>query len=337
MGLFWRHSTANDDISLLHPVDSPHAKYAPAVKDSRGHFHDPDYRPFSPPPPHWHALSSASLPTDNADDNDDDNDDRRLSDGYAYSTVWAHRRVSHHHHRRDTSYYSPSALADYSPPTSYSSAATVLTQEPLHEKSWASVLKRRRKEKGEQQTCDEDPVSSFLPTLPQPKQEEYVPTCGEVFQRRWQTLCLAFNLSVFRAQRRVKHRVHSFMASHWTRLSHLLFYHIASSRDFSSPCLHVIQHQHLLFLSMQCPRLSKTSRYPFFSFSQCILHVLTVLPSRHLLSVFFSHSLLDVCGRALNSPGSTFFLVVAASRLPIIMHIATLYDAFTISCLSQTH
>lgn len=264
MGLLWRRTAANDDISrLLHPPYSPLAKYAPAVRDSRGHFHDPDYRPFSPPPPHWHPLSPASLAGDNDNDDDDgdDDDDRRLSDGYAYSSVWAHRRVSHH--RRDISYYSPSSLPDYSPPTSYSSAATVLNHDPLPEKSWTGVLKRRRRDKCDQQTGDEDPVSSF-PTFPQPRQEEHVPTCGEVFQRRWQTLCLAFNLTIFRAQRRVKHRVHSFMASHWTRLSSLLFYHITSSRDPSSSCFHVIRHQHILFLSMQRPQLPRHRDTPFF-------------------------------------------------------------------------
>ncbi|KAJ3560754.1 hypothetical protein NP233_g10628 [Leucocoprinus birnbaumii] len=198
--------------------------------------------------------------TNDDEDDDDACDERRLSDGYAYSSRYAHRRSSGQY-RRDLRYntyahsyahsytpssyatysYTPSTLAELSPPTSYDSEATILNEEPfVGEKdkqscSWTGVLRRRRKDKGkekekEEVTREEDEEEHYSPsTSPIPaavsqstpapearvlKQDEYVPTCGEVFQRHWQTLCLAFNLSVFRVQRRMKHRVHSLMSMH---------------------------------------------------------------------------------------------------------------------------
>lgn len=185
---------------------------------------------------------------DNANDEDEEDDacdERRLSDGYAYSSRYAHRHSSGHY-RRDNRYpyayayassytpsyttysYTPSTLAEYSPPTSYESEVTVLNEEDeffgeKEKQGWAGVLKRKRKDKGKEKEkeetrqdndfeCTSSPIVTATPTVA--KKEEYVPTCGEVFQRHWQTLCLAFNLSVFRAQRRIKHRVHSLVSTH---------------------------------------------------------------------------------------------------------------------------
>ncbi len=183
---------------------------------------------------------------DNTNDEDEDEDacdERRLSDGYAYSSRYAHRRSSGQY-RRDNRYsyphsytqtytcysHTPSTLAEYSSsPTSCDSEATVFSEEPFGDKEkqgWSGVLRRKRKDKGKEkekeETRDEDEYpEQCTPTLiplapmsdPVVNKEEYVPTCNEIFQRHWQTLCLAFNLSVFRAQRRMKHRVHSLMST----------------------------------------------------------------------------------------------------------------------------
>lgn len=263
-----RRNAPNDDVSrLLDPTYATTSRYTPIVKDSHGDFHDPDYRPFnpiSPPPrsvsprrissprPYWETISMTDDDQNDDEEEDDACDERRFSDGYAYSSRYAHRRSSGQY-RRDSRYpyahsyahsytpsyatfsYTHSTLAEYSPPTSYDSEVTVLDEEPFGEKEkqkWSGKLMRRRKDKGkekekEEMTREEDEdeyttlsVASPIPTpalVPEPrvvKQDEYVPTCGEVFQRHWQTLCLSFNLSVFRAQRRMKHRVHSLMSTH---------------------------------------------------------------------------------------------------------------------------
>ncbi|KAF9447425.1 hypothetical protein P691DRAFT_776145 [Macrolepiota fuliginosa MF-IS2] len=266
-----RRNALNDDVSrLLDPQYSPSNKYPSLVKDIHGDFHDPDYRPFTPispprshsprrvssPRPYWETLSITDDDHTNDDDDDDDAcDERRLSDGYAYSSRYAHRSSSGHY-RRDNRYsysyahpypssytpsyasysYSPSTLAESSSPTSWDSEATVLSEESFNEKEkhgWSGVLKRKRKDKGKERELDETreddehvepiPEATSSPTpefAPEPQldvvahKEEYVPTCGDVFQRHWQTFCLAFNLSVFRAQRRMKHRVHSLLSTH---------------------------------------------------------------------------------------------------------------------------
>ncbi|XP_006457767.1 hypothetical protein AGABI2DRAFT_176372 [Agaricus bisporus var. bisporus H97] len=257
-----RRNAANDDVSrLLDPQYSPSRASKPIVKDTNGDFHDPDYRPFtpiSPPPrstsprrhslprPYWETISMAE--DDHADEDDDEDacDERRLSDGYAYSSMYAHRRSSGQY-RRDNRYpyaspssytpayssfsCSPSSVVDYSPPNSYESRASSPLYEDdsenLNEKQgWAAVLRRRRKDKGrnkEMEDFDEDnqadvsppPRETTLATISETvaKRDEYVPTCGDVFQRHWQTFCLAFNLSIFRAQRRLKHQIIALMAT----------------------------------------------------------------------------------------------------------------------------
>ncbi|KXN91460.1 hypothetical protein AN958_00722 [Leucoagaricus sp. SymC.cos] len=254
-----RRNALHDDVSRL--LDSSYNtlnRYSAVVKDSHGDFHDPDYRPFIPitpprsvsprrvssPRPYWETISMTEDDQTNDDEDDEDAcDERRLSDGYAYSSRYAYRRSSGQY-RRDTRYsyphsyahsytpsyttysYTPSTLAECSPPTSYDSEATFLDEEPFGEKEkqgWTGVLRRKRKERGkEKEEVREEDEPECTPSSPVPSsvyppvatKEEYVPTCGEVFQRHWQTLCLAFNLSVFRAQRRMKHRVHSLMSTH---------------------------------------------------------------------------------------------------------------------------
>lgn len=265
-----RRNAFNDDLSrLLDPQYSPSNKYPTIIKDIHGDFHDPDYRPFTPispprshsprrissPRPYWETISMTDDDHTNDDEDDDACDERRLSDGYAYSSRYAHRRSSGQY-RRDNRYSyahsyahsytpsynpsyttyscSPSTLAESSSPMSYDFEATVLNEEPFNEKEkqgWSGVLRRKRKDKGKERELDQaheddehvdsiSPATSSPTTAPAPvpdpvvTKEEYVPTCGEVFQRHWQTFCLAFNLSIFRAQRRMKHRVHSLMCTH---------------------------------------------------------------------------------------------------------------------------
>ncbi|KAF5358300.1 hypothetical protein D9756_001217 [Leucocoprinus leucothites] len=205
-------------------------------------------RRVSSPRPYWETISMTDDDNTNDDEDEDDAcDERRLSDGYAYSSRYAHRRSSGQYRRESrytyahsytpsyTTYsYTPSTLVGLSPPTSYESEVTVLDEEPFGEKdkqscTWTGVLKRRRKDKGKEREKEEvtrEDEYEYTPSTPSSipasthmlehvaTKEEYVPTCGEVFQRHWQTLCLAFNLSVFRAQRRMKHRVHSLMSTH---------------------------------------------------------------------------------------------------------------------------
>jgi hypothetical protein len=255
-----RRNAVHDDLSrLLDPQYSPSRTSNPILKDTNGDFHDPDYRPFIPispprpvsprrhtqPRPYWETISMTD--DDHRDDDDDDDacDERRLSDGYAYSSMYAHRRSSGQY-RRDSRYSyaspssytpayssfsrSPSSVVDYSPPSSYESRASSSLYEDdaenLNEKQgWAAVLRLKRKDKArnkEMEDFDEDDQMDVSParepalaTISEAvvKKDEYVPTCGDIFQRQWQTLCLAFNLSVFRAQRRLKHHIIALMAT----------------------------------------------------------------------------------------------------------------------------
>ncbi|KAF8147583.1 hypothetical protein B0H34DRAFT_672677 [Crassisporium funariophilum] len=143
-------------------------------------------------------------------------------------------------------YYSPTTTAS-TLPTSYESENTVFSHcsDLSDEKDAKKTKKRRRLSKGdkekekmqqkEKEALDTSFRSSFEYSrdLPPTEEEEggavveadadaereessrgndeYVPTCTEALQRQWQALSLRFRFGVFRAQRRMKRRVHSML------------------------------------------------------------------------------------------------------------------------------
>lgn len=145
-------------------------------------------------------------------------------------------------------YYSPSCTIS-TLPTSYESDKTVLSRcsdtdekktkkkrrlskgdkekEKEHEVSWSGSLpavetyyrgsldRARDLPPTQEEEAEEVPLgsppTSTMGAIIRSREFEYVPTCTQSLRRQWQALALRFRFSVFRAQRQVMRRVHSFL------------------------------------------------------------------------------------------------------------------------------
>jgi len=127
-------------------------------------------------------------------------------------------------------YATYSTYSDISPPTSYDSDDILSTSfssytSPFEEKEKRPSrlsTKRNRCSSKEELLDTPTPVNrSLLPTTEEEEDApeavvkddsgEWVPTCTQSLQRQWQALSLAFQFGVFRAQRRMRQRVHSLL------------------------------------------------------------------------------------------------------------------------------
>lgn len=244
-----KRATAEDISRLLDPSYSStqQTRSVSVYVDGHGDLHDPDYRHFPAIVPPRSAkrhsagayYSSTNYPLwdEHAVDDEEIDDDSGLYNHHSpiprrssSTTVSRNNFAASSSRTSSPPSYHYATYSDISPPTSYDSDDILSTSfssytSPFEEKEKRSSrlsTKRKRCSSKEELLDTPTPITrSLLPTTEEEEDApeavekddsgEWVPTCTQSLQRQWQALSLAFQFGVFRAQRRMRQRVHSLL------------------------------------------------------------------------------------------------------------------------------
>lgn len=242
------HRTATDesqhlsrllDPSYLPSPSSSQSSSSPprsAYVDRHGDLHDPDYRHFpamlqttksrrsgshSSARPAWEHSYYDEQVVDDEDDPEEDAYDEY--DPFRSTSIHPRRASSIPRVLRATHYPQYFSSVDPSPPSSFDSDDTILSEEDEYEVSSASgcgqadsnekrcfMSKSKWSKKRVEETKEEHEQKSEEieeEEEEEQQQQEWTPTCSQSMRRQWQAISLAFSLGVFRAQKRVRRRV----------------------------------------------------------------------------------------------------------------------------------
>ncbi|KIJ97098.1 hypothetical protein K443DRAFT_124166 [Laccaria amethystina LaAM-08-1] len=244
-----KRATAEDISRLLDPSYSStqQTRSVSVYIDGHGDLHDPDYRHFPaiiPPRSAKRHSAGAHYSSTNYplwDEHAVDEDDhlynhhspiRRSPSSRRSSSTTVSRNNFASSSLRTSSppsyHYATYITYDISPPTSYGSDDILSTSLSSYTSLFEKKEKRPSRLSTKRKQCSSKeelldtltPITrSLLPTTEEEEDapeavvkddsDEWVLTCTQSLQRQWQALSLAFQFGVFRAQRRMKQRVHS--------------------------------------------------------------------------------------------------------------------------------
>ncbi|ETW86258.1 hypothetical protein HETIRDRAFT_415213 [Heterobasidion irregulare TC 32-1] len=229
-GKYSPSSRAADISRLLDPSYSSSSSSSSPTSvyvDHQGDLHDPDYRDF--PAVHARDLASRRRPTwERYNDDDHEPFTTQDEDAYAYdadafderarlrAAARDIRRRSHEPPRRATTIPSYNHYQySRSPFNDDASTPTEIKEKRVRRKLRSKSETRREsawfveEEYESPAMLEEEPQTKSEYTPTRTETPEWTPTCGQQFRRQWQALSLSLRFTIFRAQRKLRRKIHS--------------------------------------------------------------------------------------------------------------------------------